>query len=63
MMEAVGTETAVLAEGCFWGMEGVFECLKGVPDVVSGYSGGESETVRYEMVGTGTTGHAGSIIS
>jgi peptide-methionine (S)-S-oxide reductase len=60
-MEVGGTETAVLAGGCFWGMEGVFERLKGVLDVISGYSGGESETAHYEMVGTGTTGHAESI--
>ncbi|MGO9308090.1 MAG: peptide-methionine (S)-S-oxide reductase MsrA [Spirochaetia bacterium] len=56
-----GTQTAVLAGGCFWGMEGVFERLKGVVDVTSGYSGGEMGTAHYEMVGTGTTGHAESI--
>jgi peptide-methionine (S)-S-oxide reductase len=58
---AGGSETAVLAGGCFWGMEGVFERLKGVVDVVSGYSGGSARTARYELVGTGTTGHAESI--
>jgi peptide-methionine (S)-S-oxide reductase len=56
-----GTQTAVLAGGCFWGMEGVFERLKGVTDVVSGYSGGEANTAHYEMVGSGRTGHAESI--
>jgi peptide-methionine (S)-S-oxide reductase len=56
-----GTQTAVLAGGCFWGMEGVFERLKGVVNVTSGYSGGEKNTAEYEMVGTGTTGHAESI--
>jgi peptide-methionine (S)-S-oxide reductase len=56
-----GTQTAVLAGGCFWGMEGVFERLKGVLDVTSGYSGGNKETAYYEMVGTGTTGHAESV--
>jgi peptide-methionine (S)-S-oxide reductase len=56
-----GTQTAVLAGGCFWGMEGVFERLKGVIDVTSGYSGGEKNTAHYEMVGTGRTGHAESI--
>jgi peptide-methionine (S)-S-oxide reductase len=56
-----GTQTAVLAGGCFWGMEGVFERLKGVKDVTSGYSGGEMNTAHYEMVGTGMTGHAESI--
>jgi peptide-methionine (S)-S-oxide reductase len=54
-------EVAVLAGGCFWGMEGVFERLKGVVDVVSGYSGGEAGTAHYHMVGTGTTGHAESV--
>ncbi len=56
-----GTETAVLAGGCFWGMEGVFERLKGVEDVVSGYSGGDKASAHYEIVGTGRTGHAESI--
>ena len=56
-----GIQTAVLAGGCFWGMEGVFERLKGVVDVVSGYSGGQKDTAHYEMVGTGQTGHAESI--
>ena len=55
------TETAVLAGGCFWGMEGVFERLEGVEDVVSGYSGGEAATAHYNMVGSGTTGHAESV--
>lgn len=58
---ATGPQTAVLAGGCFWGMEGVFERLKGVRDVVSGYSGGEAGTAHYEIVATGTTGHAESI--
>jgi peptide-methionine (S)-S-oxide reductase len=53
--------TAVLAGGCFWGMEGVFERLEGVKDVVSGYSGGDASTAHYEIVGTGRTGHAESI--
>jgi peptide-methionine (S)-S-oxide reductase len=56
-----GTQTVVIAGGCFWGMEGVFERLKGVVDVTSGYSGGEKNTAHYEMVGSGTTGHAESI--
>jgi len=56
-----GIQTAVLSGGCFWGMEGVFERLKGVTDVLAGYSGGEAATAHYEMVGTGTTGHAESI--
>ena len=56
-----GTQTAVLAGGCFWGMEGIFERLKGVVEVTSGYSGGEKDTAYYEMVGSGTTGHAESV--
>ena len=56
-----GTQTAVLAGGCFWGMQGVFERLKGVVDVTAGYSGGNADTAHYEMVSTGETGHAESI--
>ena len=56
-----GTQTAVLAGGCFWGMEGIFERLKGVTAVTSGYSGGEKNTAHYEEVSTGMTGHAESI--
>lgn len=56
-----GTQVAVLSGGCFWGMEGVFERLNGVIDVVSGYAGGNADTAHYEMVGTGSTGHAESI--
>ncbi|MBN1499902.1 MAG: peptide-methionine (S)-S-oxide reductase MsrA [Spirochaetes bacterium] len=57
-----GTDTAVFAGGCFWGVEGVFESLKGVSDVISGYSGGSKETAFYEMVGSGSTGHAESVL-
>jgi peptide-methionine (S)-S-oxide reductase len=56
-----GAETAVLAGGCFWGVEAVFERLEGVIDVVSGYSGGEAETATYQQVGSGRTGHAESV--
>jgi peptide-methionine (S)-S-oxide reductase len=56
-----GRETAVLAGGCFWGMEDVFEKLKGVTEVVVGYSGGSAETAHYETVSSGTTGHAESV--
>lgn len=56
-----GTQTAVLAGGCFWGMEGVFERLKGVVDVTSGYSGGKAQTAQYRIVSTGKTDHAESI--
>jgi len=56
-----GIQTAVLAGGCFWGVEGVFERLKGVVEVTAGYSGGNKDTAFYEMVGSGTTGHAESV--
>jgi peptide-methionine (S)-S-oxide reductase len=54
-------QTAVLAGGCFWGTQGVFEHVKGVRKVLAGYSGGERVTASYEKVSTGTTGHAESI--
>jgi peptide-methionine (S)-S-oxide reductase len=56
-----GAETAVLAGGCFWGVQGVFQHTKGVKQVLAGYSGGEKATARYEQVGTGQTGHAESV--
>lgn len=55
------TQTAVLAGGCFWGVEGVYEHMRGVRNVVSGYAGGESSTATYEKVGSGRTGHAESV--
>ncbi len=55
------SETAVLAGGCFWGMQGVFQHVKGVSQVVSGYAGGKKETAQYETVSGGDTGHAESI--
>ncbi|MEO6912486.1 MAG: peptide-methionine (S)-S-oxide reductase MsrA [Candidatus Baltobacteraceae bacterium] len=55
------TERVVLAGGCFWGMQGVFESVKGVTRVVAGYSGGTKSTANYETVSTGTTGHAESV--
>jgi peptide-methionine (S)-S-oxide reductase len=54
-------EAAVLAGGCFWGVQGVFQHVKGVTRAVSGYTGGEQATAHYEMVGTGETGHAESV--
>ncbi len=54
-------QKAVLAGGCFWGVEGVFERLKGVSNVVSGFAGGKAGTAHYEIVSTGTTGHAESV--
>jgi peptide-methionine (S)-S-oxide reductase len=56
-----GKQTAVMAGGCFWGVEAVFEHLKGVSDVVSGFAGGQKSTAEYEKVSTGTTGHAESV--
>ena len=54
-------EIAVFAGGCFWGVEAVFERLKGVKDVVSGFSGGTRSSAHYDMVTTGTTGHAEAV--
>jgi peptide-methionine (S)-S-oxide reductase len=54
-------QVAVLAGGCFWGVQGVFQHVKGVTSAVSGYDGGNKETAHYQMVGTGTTGHAESV--
>jgi peptide-methionine (S)-S-oxide reductase len=58
---AASTETAVLAGGCFWGMEAVFGALKGVVSSTPGYAGGKKETAHYDLVSTGTTGHAESV--
>jgi peptide-methionine (S)-S-oxide reductase len=58
---ATGEQTAVLAGGCFWGVEAVFEALAGVKDVVSGYSGGSKSSANYNVVSSGTTGHAESV--
>jgi peptide-methionine (S)-S-oxide reductase len=59
--EAGGPQVAVVAGGCFWGLQGMFEHVKGVTKVVAGYSGGDKATAHYEMVGTETTGHAESV--
>ena len=55
------TSTAVLAGGCFWGIEGVYEHVAGVTAVRSGYAGGKSATANYQLVGTGMTGHAEAV--
>ncbi len=55
------TAVAVFAGGCFWGVEAVFEHLKGVSGVVSGFAGGSQATANYEVVSTGLTGHAESV--
>lgn len=54
-------QTAVLAGGCFWGVQAVFQHTKGVSKALSGYAGGQKDTAHYEMVGTGRTGHAESV--
>jgi peptide-methionine (S)-S-oxide reductase len=56
-----GTQTVVLAGGCFWGIQAVFEHVKGVTSATAGYSGGSANTAQYETVSTGRTGHAESV--
>ena len=58
---AAAPETAVLAGGCFWGVQGVFAHVKGVSQAESGYAGGDAATAHYETVSTGSTGHAESV--
>jgi peptide-methionine (S)-S-oxide reductase len=55
------SETVVLAGGCFWGVQAVFSEVKGVSSAISGYAGGNKATAHYEIVSTGTTGHAESV--
>src|SRR4249919_1679393 len=61
VQSASGMQTAVLAGGCFWGVQGVFQHTVGVVNAVSGYAGGSKSTADYNMVSTGTTGHAESV--
>lgn len=56
-----GKQTVVLAGGCFWGVQAVFQHTKGVTSAVSGYAGGDKSTAHYETVGSGKTGHAESV--
>lgn len=56
-----GPHSVVLAGGCFWGLQGMFEHVKGVTRVVAGYAGGDAQTAHYQMVGSGQTGHAESV--
>src|SRR5581483_8086199 len=56
-----GTQTAVLAGGCFWGVQDVFQHVKGVKEAISGYSGGSLSSPDYEEVSSGNTGHAESV--
>jgi peptide-methionine (S)-S-oxide reductase len=60
-MKKAGTASIVLAGGCFWGMQGIFEHMKGVTNTVVGYAGGTKETAKYDMVAERNTGHAESI--
>src|SRR6266403_2393209 len=53
-----GKATAVVAGGCFWGVQAVFQHVKGVKDATSGYAGGTAKTAQYEIVSSGRTGHA-----
>lgn len=61
LAKAKSAESAVLAGGCFWGIQAVFQHVKGVTSAVSGYSGGSAETAEYETVSSGATGHAESV--
>lgn len=58
---AGGSEKAIFAGGCFWGVQGVFQHVKGVSKAVSGYTGGSKDTAVYDTVGSGSTGHAESV--
>lgn len=61
LASAKGQEMTVVAGGCFWGIQGVFQHVRGVISATSGYSGGAADTAHYEEVSTGTTGHAESV--
>src|ERR1041384_6313416 len=58
---AMSTRTAVLAGGCFWGVQGVFQHVEGVTSAVSGYAGGAKDTAQYDKVTSGRTGHAEAV--
>jgi peptide-methionine (S)-S-oxide reductase len=61
VIAATHSETAVFAGGCFWGVQGVFEHVRGVKQVAAGYTGGAASTAQYETVSDGDTGHAESV--
>jgi len=61
IMTTKGEQTAVVAGGCFWGIQAVFQHVKGVISATSGYAGGSAKTANYELVSTGDTGHAESV--
>src|SRR5262249_5663839 len=58
---AAETETAVIAGGCFWGVQGVYQHVKGVKNAVSGYAGGTAQTAQYNIVSSGGTEHAEAV--
>lgn len=58
---SAATEVAVLAGGCFWGVQGVYQHVKGVSNAVSGYAGGAKQTAVYQIIGSGMTGHAEAV--
>jgi peptide-methionine (S)-S-oxide reductase len=58
---SAGTQTALFAGGCFWGVDAVFKHVRGVSAVVSGYAGGSADTATYDQVSSGNTGHAESV--
>src|SRR3569832_2040458 len=59
--QAGALRIAVLSGGCFWGVQGVYQHVRGVENALSGYAGGSPRTAHYEMVGWGNTGHAESV--
>ena len=61
-VSTAATETAIFAGGCFWGIQGVFQHVKGVTNAVSGYAGGAAKTANYEVVSGGRTGHAEAVM-
>jgi peptide-methionine (S)-S-oxide reductase len=61
LAKASGKQTAILAGGCFWGMQALFQHVKGVVSATAGYAGGAANTAQYELVSTGVTGHAESV--
>src|SRR5690606_988879 len=61
LTESGSTAKLVLAGGCFWGVQGVFQHTEGVLNAVSGYAGGDAATAHYEIVGSGATGHAEAV--
>jgi len=61
LAQTKSAETIVVSGGCFWGVQAVFQHVKGVTQAVSGYAGGQANTATYDVVSTGTTGHAESV--